>query len=135
MEPERSALVSSVSFWTATTLEGSGPMSDDTSMDETSLKKLEAIVDDQLKGASPEIKRTAAEVGGAPLDGGLNAHPSGEDVLQEHTDMASDAQMEQLDDALVENWIRSREGVTEKRKPQRHSVEAPRDSNAGHGLS
>jgi len=87
-------------------------------MDDTSLYKLEAIDDDRLRGASPEIKRAAAELSGAPLDGALKAHQSGADVLQEYTDVATDAQMEQLEDALVENWIPSSDGVTERRGPR-----------------
>src|SRR5215831_5789640 len=122
MEPERSALVSSVSFWTATTLEGSGPMSDDTSIDDASVYELKAINNDQLRGASPEIKRAVNEVSGAPVDGGHSTDHPGGDVLQEH--VATDAHVEQLENALLENWIHSSDGVTERREPRGHSVEA-----------
>ena len=56
-------------------------MPENASRGDASLSKLEAVVDEELLGANPEVKRMVADVRGEPLDAESNVQ-SGDDMLQ-----------------------------------------------------
>jgi hypothetical protein len=65
-----------------------------------------------------------AEVRGEPVDAAMNVHHSGDDVLQEGRDLATqNAEAEHVEDAIADSWLRSAESASHG--PEGHPVVGP----------
>ena len=88
---------------------GYGPMSDDAPENDLVLETLNALEDTFLEGAPPEIRWLAASTRLLPRHAEA-IQQTHDDPFQQHIDLAvENAQIERVEEALVENWIHSAE--------------------------
>ena len=101
-------------------------MSDNIPADDAFLDKLNAIEDSFLEGASPDMRWVAAKVRPVPRHATFSAQQSHEDAFEQQSNLAAENELvEHLEDAIVENWTHSAEGLTQDALPESHSAEAP----------